>query len=78
MFEVFARFGSTPERKAILVGLLGYRQALRDRGLIEGFQWIDGKRGPQIAQTLCARELALRRGVQHAQQQVGADFFVGT
>ena len=42
MFEVFARFGSTPERKAILVGLLGYRQALRDRGLIEGFQWIDG------------------------------------
>jgi len=42
MCEVVARFGGSPERKAILVGLLGYRQALRERGLSEGFQWIDG------------------------------------
>lgn len=42
MCEVIARFGGTPERKAILVGLLNFRQALRARGLTEGFQWIDG------------------------------------
>jgi hypothetical protein len=42
MGELVARFGGSPERKAILMGLLAYRQTLRDRGLHEGFQWIDG------------------------------------
>lgn len=42
MCELVARFGGSPARQAILNGLLAYRQVLRDRGLTEGFQWIDG------------------------------------
>ena len=36
------RFGSTSERRNILLGLLQYRAALRDAGLDTGFQWLDG------------------------------------
>lgn len=36
------RFGSTPERQAILGGLLRYRAALHEAGLNAGFQWLDG------------------------------------
>ncbi len=36
------RFGNTPERQAILDGLLRYRSALHAAGLTAGFQWLDG------------------------------------
>lgn len=42
MTEIATRFAITAERKAILMGLLGYRQALRDAGITDGFQWVDG------------------------------------
>jgi hypothetical protein len=40
--EVVARFANTPDRIEIFRGLLGYRQLLRDAGITDGFQWIDG------------------------------------
>lgn len=36
------RFGTSPERRAILDGLLRYRAALHTEGLVQGFQWVDG------------------------------------
>lgn len=36
------RFGDTPERRAVLDGLLRYRAALHAVGLVAGFQWLDG------------------------------------
>jgi hypothetical protein len=36
------RFGSTPERRAVLDGYLRYRRVLHAAGLIKGFQWLDG------------------------------------
>lgn len=36
------RFGGTPERRAILIGLLDLRRELQGLGIIEGFQWLDG------------------------------------
>lgn len=36
------RFGHTPERRAILGGLLDLRARLRAVGLAPGFQWLDG------------------------------------
>lgn len=40
--EVIEHLGITPDRLAILTGLLGYRQALYNIGITEGFQWLDG------------------------------------
>lgn len=40
--ELVQRFATSPERVKILSGLLGLRKALRDRGMIEGFQLLDG------------------------------------
>jgi hypothetical protein len=40
--EVVARFATTPERVDILRGLVSYRQLLRDAGIMDGFQWVDG------------------------------------
>ena len=37
-----SRLGRTPERRAILAGLFAYRQALRELGFVQGFQWLDG------------------------------------
>lgn len=42
LVEVVARFGNTPERKAILSGLLDFRAEMRQAGIVDGFQWIDG------------------------------------
>jgi len=36
------RFGQSPERLAVLDGLLRYRAALHKQGLVAGFQWVDG------------------------------------
>jgi hypothetical protein len=40
--EVIEHFGVTPDRLAILTGLLEYRQALYGIGITAGFQWLDG------------------------------------
>lgn len=42
LLEVVQRFASSPQRISILRGLLNYRKQLRDAGIIDGFQWIDG------------------------------------
>lgn len=36
------RFGTTPERRKVLAGLLRYRAALHRLGIVDGFQWLDG------------------------------------
>ncbi len=40
--EVVERFATSPERIQILRGLLNYRAELRQRGIQNGFQWLDG------------------------------------
>jgi len=40
--DVVRRFGDTLERRIILRGLLRFRAELRDAGIADGFQWLDG------------------------------------
>lgn len=40
--EFVERYSQSPERIAILKGLLGYRRKLREIGITQGFQWLDG------------------------------------
>src|SRR5512139_2649288 len=40
--ELCERFGTTPDRCAILKGFLELRQALRQLQIVDGFQWVDG------------------------------------
>lgn len=40
--EFVYRYAQSPERITILKGLLKYRKKLRDMGITEGFQWVDG------------------------------------
>lgn len=40
--EFVLRYAHTPERRTILKGLLDYRQKLREIGISNGFQWLDG------------------------------------
>lgn len=42
MVDVVQRFGFSNERIDILRGLLSYRQKLRELGLDDGHQWLDG------------------------------------
>ena len=42
LWEVVEQFSSSPNRIAILKGLLDYRTALHQLGLVSGFQWLDG------------------------------------
>lgn len=42
MTEVVRRFATSPERVAIIEGLLAYREKLTSLGIVDGFQWIDG------------------------------------
>ena len=42
------RFAKTPERIAILQGLLDYREALHGIGVNSGFQWLDGSFMEQV------------------------------
>ena len=39
---LFDRFATSPERMAILAGLLRFRAALHATGITSGFQWLDG------------------------------------
>jgi hypothetical protein len=43
-----SRAGTSPERRAILDGLLRFRAALHQAGLTTGFQWLDGSFLEQI------------------------------
>jgi len=40
--ELVEQFATSPQRKTILRGLLGFRERLQNLNLIEGFQWLDG------------------------------------
>jgi len=40
--EILQRFATSPERIAILRGLLAYRNELTRVGITDGFQWLDG------------------------------------
>ena len=40
--QVVERFASSPDRIAILRGLLAYRDELGKHGIFHGFQWLDG------------------------------------
>jgi hypothetical protein len=40
--DLVLRFGTTPQRRTILDGLLRFRAALHQAGLSNGFQWVDG------------------------------------
>lgn len=40
--DLILHFNTSPERQAILAGLLDFRRALHDIGLGQGFQWLDG------------------------------------
>lgn len=40
--ELSYRFGNTPERREILLGLVAYRRELMSLGFSGGFQWVDG------------------------------------
>lgn len=42
LVDVVLRFGTSPERLAILDGLLRLRAALHSTGITSGFQWLDG------------------------------------
>jgi len=42
MEAVVRRFGTTPDRRRILRGLIEYRRELSRLSIEEGFQWIDG------------------------------------
>jgi hypothetical protein len=42
MVQIVEKFGKSPERIQILLGLLDFRQALDKAGLVQGFQWLDG------------------------------------
>lgn len=42
MSELVTRFATSPERAAILRGLLHFRDEIRNLGFSTGFQWIDG------------------------------------
>lgn len=40
--EVVSFFGTTLKRREILAGWLTHRERIRARGMVNGFQWIDG------------------------------------
>jgi hypothetical protein len=40
--ELVGRFATSPDRAAILAGLLTYREQLRAAGIVIGYQWLDG------------------------------------
>ncbi|WP_374234615.1 MULTISPECIES: DUF6932 family protein [unclassified Thiocapsa] len=42
IFDFALRFGTSSDRNRILLGLLEYRQVLRELGIARGFQWVDG------------------------------------
>lgn len=48
LITLIDRFATSPERVAILNGLLAFRSALHKAGVVSGFQWLDGSFLEQI------------------------------
>lgn len=48
LHQVVDRFGTSPERREILQGLLDYRKRLHALGITQGFQWLDGSFMEQV------------------------------
>jgi hypothetical protein len=83
--EVVERFGTSATRLTLLNGLIQYRAALANIGLVEGFQWLDGSftenveareaRGPRDIDviTLYRRPAHLRTDRAGWQALVGAN-----
>ena len=46
--QVVQQFATSPERVAILQGLLAFRSQLHQNGITEGFQWLDGSFMEQV------------------------------
>lgn len=42
LLDVVMRFSTSPERRRVLAGFLGYRATLHRMGICQGFQWLDG------------------------------------
>lgn len=42
LIDVILKYGTSPKRNQILLGLLNFRRELHKIGIIKGFQWIDG------------------------------------
>lgn len=42
LLDVVMRFSTSPERRRVLAGFLGYRATLHRMGVCQGFQWLDG------------------------------------
>ena len=42
LVDLVERFGSTPQRRLLLQGLLDFRAELHEAGLVQGFQWVNG------------------------------------
>lgn len=40
--DLVLRFGTSPKRRDILIGLFDFRASLHATGLSQGFQWVDG------------------------------------
>ncbi|KJK22076.1 hypothetical protein UB46_23440 [Burkholderiaceae bacterium 16] len=55
LLQVVQRFATTQVRRKILRGLLDYREALRNIGLTDGFQWLDGSFVEDIESSALAR-----------------------
>lgn len=47
--EVISRFATSETRTKILLGLVDYRDALRSKGVIDGFQWLTGSFVEQLS-----------------------------
>jgi hypothetical protein len=69
--EVALRFGTTDRRRQILNGWLDHRAALREIGIVEGFQWLDGsfleEKEPNDLDVVCF--IRLPRSVRTEEEQ---------
>ena len=51
LIDIARRFATNEKRRQILQGLASYRKALREVGIVEGFQWLDGSFGEKVEST---------------------------
>jgi hypothetical protein len=71
--EVAIRFGTTDGRRRILNGWLDHRAALREIGIVDGFQWLDGsfleEKEPNDLDIVCF--IRLPQSVSSVEEQLG-------
>lgn len=53
--DLIEHFGTTPARRKILAGFLGYRAALHEMGFVDGFQWLNGSFTERVEQSRLRR-----------------------